>query len=1743
MPKHIPSFSDALFSLRLLILTIALFFTQASFAEVSANLLGHWKMDETTGTVVIDSSGNANNGTVRDATANPWSTGQLAGALSLGGSSDVRVATTTSLQPASPTISAWVNINPANNDWGWIAGEGDNVGLYVDQGFGGKWLTFYLHNGSTWVSAASNNLPIFDGQWHHVAGSFDAATGEIKVYVDTVEVASSTVTGSISYAKRSGFHIGSMDGNRKLNAQIDDVRLYGQALSQSDLVEISTDGGSTGNTNLAPVVSAGGDASVLVDASIALNGSATDDGLPIDSTVTSQWSNVSGAGNVTFDDATSPSTTATFSEPGNYVLRLTATDGELSSSDDINITVSDEGEGLNLAPSVSAGENKSILLSESATLNGSASDDGLPIDSIVTSQWSKVSGTGSVTFADATNPSTIATFSSAGNYVLRLSATDGDLTNTDDVSVIVTQETGGVDITTGLIGHWALDETAGASAADRSGNGHSGDVRNNTNGAWGAGQLGGSLAFDGSDDDISVPSTASLQPTSLTVSSWIKPENNNDWGWVAGEGDNFGLYVDQGFGGKWLYFYLYNGTTWVNAHVNNAPIFDGQWHHVAATFDQATGEIKIYADAVEIASSLVAGSITYSRGSGFHIGSMRGSRHFKGRIDDVRLYDRVLDSASIAAVSNDGSTGGNEKADQTISFNPPATKTTDDAPFAISASASSALAVSFSSTTPAVCTLNGNTVMILSAGNCTINASQSGNSLYNPAPSVTKTIVIEQGEVVKDDQFISFNPPAIKTVDSEPFDISASATSGLVVSFNATTPAVCTLDGSTVTIVTTGICSITASQSGDDAFNPAGDVSKNIIIEEEDIVPLDDQFISFNPPASVTIGQEPSQLTASSTSGLTVILSSNTPAICTLDSNNNLIVVTTVAGNCSVIATQPGNELFNPAPDVIKTIVVEEAEVEKLDQTINFNLPATKTVGDAPFAISALATSELVVSFTSTTAAVCTVNIDIVTIVSAGTCSITASQAGNDGFNPAADVVRTIDIANPPENGDISINGKIKDQATGNGIADASITVFKAGVLQSQQSTSIVTGDFSLASLEGNTSYVFVIAKEGYATQSFPYQTPSETIDFSINIILSREGDSVTFPPDTAIELSDDTYGAKVSIQPNSFVDSQGNTVTDDIKLVISSLNTAVQEGQDSLPGERLGLIAGEEEPTTLFSLGAAEFIYINTVTGEEVNLGNEKTATITIPLFTLVKGDGSTLELGDPIAIWSLNESTGIWEDEGNGEVVVLASSPTGFGVQATVTHFSWWSAGSRVVVKAFAHITITGNSDSGYAEIKARTETNIPLVAGGKFVLSLSSIFSQNQVTTPIPGWSSSLTCFWAETILSGNFISTPEQCISAEPGQTYSLDFNIGGTPPPDPEPTQDRFGFNYLLSAVSVPLEIPVRRSNPSSETYTYRVISGSLPPGVSLSNDGLISGAPTRDGLYLPTVEARASAGFTKEFIIRYTVKESPASSPVFLIGANRFVDQLEIDGLSIQGSRYLGIANLWFNIDENDSINLDLSNFNIGTTATQWEVLSTSYTLANAPDSGSGNTGSRDGTAISSNGVLSVSLPPPNRFGENAVTFEFEESFTIQEEYIIRATNGSKTDTIRVVFDFPEFVGGGGDGDGLTWQDDSAVLTNQMSWSDAINYCQGLTLYGFNDWILPTREYYESMARAQDSWTNIFRRPTSNRPNTDFGVYWLSESSAEFADAYILGDITGIRKTNETIVARCVRGTLRTPPP
>jgi hypothetical protein len=105
-------------------------------------------------------------------------------------------------------------------------------------------------------------------------------------------------------------------------------------------------GGGGGSTpppsNTAPTVDAGSDATVPVTGPAALDGTVTDDGLPT-GTLSVAWTKVSGLGEVAFADAKQVDTGATFSAAGSYTLRLTASDGALSTSDDVVIKVQDSG--------------------------------------------------------------------------------------------------------------------------------------------------------------------------------------------------------------------------------------------------------------------------------------------------------------------------------------------------------------------------------------------------------------------------------------------------------------------------------------------------------------------------------------------------------------------------------------------------------------------------------------------------------------------------------------------------------------------------------------------------------------------------------------------------------------------------------------------------------------------------------------------------------------------------------------------------------------------------------------------------------------------------------------------------------------------------------------------------------------------------------------------------------------------------------------------------------------------------------------------------------------------------------------------------------------------------------------------------------------------------------------------------------------------------------------------------------
>jgi RHS repeat-associated protein len=276
------------------------------------------------------------------------------------------------------------------------------------------------------ITAPDNNSVTTDSEISVSGTASDTgtgATGVAHVYVNNVEAAYNSSNGTWSL---TNVHLNS-GANQIVARAVDQA---GNEKTASITVTRQA------TTNHEPEVDAGLDKTVTLPATAALHGTATDDGNPAGSSLTITWTAISGAGDVTFTNAQALDTTASFSAAGTYVLRLTASDGALSSSDEVTITVEPE----NQPPTVDAGPNQTIALPRTAALNGTVTDDGLPTGGALSIAWSKLSGPGTVTFEDASKAETIATFSAPGVYVLRLFASDSALSSSSETTVTVQPE-------------------------------------------------------------------------------------------------------------------------------------------------------------------------------------------------------------------------------------------------------------------------------------------------------------------------------------------------------------------------------------------------------------------------------------------------------------------------------------------------------------------------------------------------------------------------------------------------------------------------------------------------------------------------------------------------------------------------------------------------------------------------------------------------------------------------------------------------------------------------------------------------------------------------------------------------------------------------------------------------------------------------------------------------------------------------------------------------------------------------------------------------------------------------------------------------------------------------------------------------------------------------------------------------------------------------------------------------------
>jgi hypothetical protein len=349
-------------------------------------------------------------------------------------------------------------------------------------------------------------------------------------------------------------------------------------------------------------------------------------------------------------------------------------------------------------------------------------------------------------------------------------------------------------------------------------------------------------------------------------------------------------------------------------------------------------------------------------------------------------------NANFAAAAAISQTFTVNQASQTIAFASLSNVSFGASPFGITATASSGLAVGLASTTPTVCAISGNTVTLLAVGTCTIMASQGGNANYAAALPVGQSFTVSQAS-----QTITFGALSAASFGIAPFSVSATASSGLAVAFASTTLSVCTVSGTSVTIVTVGTCSIAASQPGNTNYSPALAVIQAFTVNKAP------QTITFTAPNNVSFGSAPLLISATATSGLAVSFTSTTPTVCTVSANT---VTIGAIGACSIAASQTGNANFAAAPPVTKGFTVVSAT-----QSITFGLLSNIAFGSAPLSISASASSGLAVSFASTTPTVCTVGGSTVTTVSPGLCSITASQSGNLNYPAATPVIRTFAVS------------------------------------------------------------------------------------------------------------------------------------------------------------------------------------------------------------------------------------------------------------------------------------------------------------------------------------------------------------------------------------------------------------------------------------------------------------------------------------------------------------------------------------------------------------------------------------------------------------------------------------------------------------------------------------------------------------------------------------------------------------
>lgn len=375
------------------------------------------------------------------------------------------------------------------------------------------------------------------------------------------------------------------------------------------------------------------------------------------------------------------------------------------------------------------------------------------------------------------------------------------------------------------------------------------------------------------------------------------------------------------------------------------------------------------------------------------------------------------------------------------------------------------------------------------------------------------------------------------------------------------------------------------------------------------------QTISWTQTLSAYVGDAPIKLLATISSSMPITYSSSNNEVATIE---NDILTIIGAGTATITASQAGDNGYSPATSITKTITVS-----KKSQSLSWTQTLSGFVGDTPIQLSATSNSELPVAYTSSNTNVATIEGNVLTIVGEGTSTITAKQSGNNIYNAASEISKTITVSKKSQ-------AITWTQTLSAFVDDAPIQLL--ATTNSELPVVYTSSNVNVATIEND---FLTIVGEGTSTITAK-QAGNGTYNAATNIvktiIVSKRSQLITW---------DQTLSAKVGDDPILLTASSDS----DLPIVYTSSNTnaATIEGKIlMIVGKGVTVITASQPGNTIFKSAKTvdKMLIVSETTGIENNeygaisiypnptkgIVNIKTANDALPLVNVYSIAGNLL-------------------------------------------------------------------------------------------------------------------------------------------------------------------------------------------------------------------------------------------------------------------------------------------------------------------------------------------------------------------------------------------------------------------------------------------------------------------------------------------------------------------------------------